>query len=202
LALGVSGATAYLTTIRQTDDLRVVVGNGEPAVFLDDPSGNLTVDLPPQGLTFINAGNRQAAILDINLRIRDQSGAVAPLIYYAVDPFVIGPGQIIMKQILPGVVGHWNLENGRLQTTGRDFKVGDVVSACLIFTVATPDAIVTSVPLHIFNDELFKALEWKPPPAEVKPIMPPSELFKHEGTIFGINWLERSYGPSSNVCSP
>lgn len=164
LALVLSAATAYYTTIRQADDLRVV-SSLEPVVIVDD-KGKLGVS-GQQGITFINSGNRDAAVTGVTLVVFKLMGPpstnsqcnegrqVASLIY-EVEPFIISPGEIVVKKfdrtLFPQLWMTDNIDSNLKHFVLGDslFGKGEVVFTCLRLTVTTPDMITDHalVPKH------------------------------------------------------
>jgi len=164
LALVVSAATAYYTTIRQADDLRVV-SSLEPVVIIDD-RGKLGVS-GQQEITFINSGNRDAAVTGVTLVVFKLMGPpsansqcnegkqVASLVY-EVEPFIIVPGGIMVKKfdrtLFPQLWMTDNIDSNLKHFVLGDslFGKGEVVFTCLRLTVTTPDIMTDHalVPKH------------------------------------------------------
>jgi hypothetical protein len=164
LALVVSAATAYFTTIRQADDLRVI-SSLEPVVILDDKA-RLGVS-GQQQITFINSGNRDAAVTGVTLVVfklmgspsansQCNEGREVANLAYQVDAFITRPGEILVKKfdrtLFPEL---WMTDN--VDSNLKKFVLGDsifgkddVVFTCLRLTVTTPDMVTDHalVPKH------------------------------------------------------
>ena len=63
LALAISATTAYFNLLRDRDDVRVAFGFG-PTIFYNKTAEKLHL-ADPTTLTFINSGNRAAAIANV-----------------------------------------------------------------------------------------------------------------------------------------
>ena len=66
LAFLLSVTTTYITVIKQTDDVRAIIGDG-PYIFVDG-EGRTGV-IGRQQMTVVNAGNRSAAVIGVSLVI-------------------------------------------------------------------------------------------------------------------------------------
>jgi hypothetical protein len=194
LALCVSGGTAYFNVVRQRDDLRVVISSYPVVLFVSKQL--FLFDLPLK-LAFINSGNRTAAIMSINWAFDKQESAGTCVngrsVDYEVAPFVIKPGEIVLKELKianshnwkRAKEGYWSLSESTL-TVGT----GDLVKECMQFGIATPDSVswevqtplysgkVLSIPTEMEKDQwlaVFQGHIYK------KPVV----LLQTSGTIFG-----------------
>ena len=137
----------------------------EPIIIIDE-KGKLGVS-GQQELTFINSGNRDAAITGITLVIFKLTGPpsanthcnegkqIANLIYQ-VEPFIAKPGEIVVKTfdktLFPQL---WMTDNNdsnlkHFLLGEALFGKGDVAFTCLRLTVTTPDLVTdqASVPKY------------------------------------------------------
>jgi hypothetical protein len=121
-ALGVAGTTAYFTTLRVVDDVRVITG-GAP-ILLSKENNKVSVWRRNQ-FTFINAGTRSVAVNSIYLYLAQRAKEAnfdkancatdASVAFYDMEPFVIKAGDIIAKRIFLSL-----LEDGK-QTSPEDY---------------------------------------------------------------------------------
>ena len=161
LALGVSAGAAYFNIIRQTDDIRIAT-LPSPFVVLDD-QGKIGVS-GQQQITFINSGNRDAAITDLSLvlvRLKDappddtqcdeaKGSAVASLLY-DFEPFITRPGDIVVKTftrtLYPDLWKTSSTDNNlKFFDLGSSmFGAKEIVFTCLRLSVTTPDKFIADV---------------------------------------------------------
>lgn len=102
LALLISGASFYLNSVRQVDDLKVTIDSETflTATF-DGPSTGFELISPTQKITFINSGNRQATVSEVRLAftldgdcVRADSGSISSF-SYKFSNLVVKPGEMI-----------------------------------------------------------------------------------------------------------
>jgi hypothetical protein len=151
VALTVSAGSAYFNVLLQRDDIRVVVGRS-PFVEVGN-EGQLTL-AGDQDLTFINSGNRQAAITNFGVFsffVKDQASDDAscfrplqfPLVLpYEVKPLVLKPGEVMLfKAELKNPGNPWKkAKDGGLTIDKKGLlKSGEIYVVCLGLTLITPD---------------------------------------------------------------
>jgi hypothetical protein len=163
VGLVISGGTAFLTIVRQVDDVRVLIGD-PPVVYISN-SGKTLESNGEQELTFMNAGNRNAAISNIKGLVipLDNSEGELPKckkeealpISFKPDSFVIKPGEVIVSKVVLQE-GFWKKKKTGdeyvADNTFFNFKRGAVFMACLSVSVATPDAF--------YRDKLIPAFKY------------------------------------------
>jgi hypothetical protein len=155
VALGVSVSTAYFNVFLQKDDLRVVIGRPPWVQMTRDKEPEIEV-IGEQELTFINLGNRTAAVTFIGASIVPMRAAKSPdacerndnvlLVYtlgFDTEPFVIKAGEIVHVQATPQSIDRrkkgQNLDIPRKTYEPKD---GEVLLACLRLRIITPDSYV------------------------------------------------------------
>jgi hypothetical protein len=140
LALVISGLNAYFNIIRQKDELRVA---NDGRLFASTNAEGVLQIIGRHSLTFINSGNRAAAVTGIKLLVSELDNfddkeapncLVGQGVYldYEIEPFAIKPGEITVKSLDVK-------ENAATFKTifGRERKY--LLMACLEFSVASPD---------------------------------------------------------------
>ena len=169
-ALLISAATLYLTVVRTKDDLRVVV-EGSPEFLLDydHPKFDIITNLT---MTFINVGNRPAAILGVTLFLDqspkaelhqescEQEIGTATTRPYDLKAVIVKAGEII------SVPARLRDQHSGAKDAERTIRLEDWsakknqinVLGCLRFTVSTPDNVSEDrdVPIFYTNAELFQ----------------------------------------------
>jgi hypothetical protein len=149
LSLGISALTAYHTIFFQRDDVRVEVG--ESLRMLRDKN-QFTLQ-ETQEFTFINSGNRQAAVTGIYgmlVLVTNRGNADAqcnqklPLhksIYLEASPLVLKPGEIQVLQVKVAAEYPWKKESGMLRFREEGAVEGAAnYVVCLALYVTTPDS--------------------------------------------------------------
>jgi hypothetical protein len=152
-ALAVSAGSAYLNLLVQKDDLRVVIGRS-PSVGRTDQN-ELTV-YGEQELTFINSGNRAAAVTTVSAAGKrytepkagvDQcsGGTVLEdllILPFIIEPFVLKPGEIlaIKAKVDTALISSKGKFGVAFAKMFFHPKVGDKALACLSLNVVTPDS--------------------------------------------------------------
>ena len=202
IALVVSLITAYLNTIRQIDDVRLVLGE---LPFIWQKKKHVVIT-GHQELTLINSGNRSAAITRAALLVvRPLTGARATdcdfdtvrvvfSIDYDFDPLVLKAGEIVVRRaLLPrdkGAGVFRELKQGGAQdfrsvTGGDAIAIDEIVRVCLLFSVATPDGL-TSLILKTLHDVQMMADPTDRYPYSNQVLVPGRAvvLLKRSGTIF------------------
>jgi hypothetical protein len=176
LALSLSAVTAYFTLIRQSDDIRVVVGE-RPLLYVDlveKDRPRLGIQQLQQHLTIINSGNRTAAITSIALVVgRSFKGGEAQCQYeskpskpfsleYAFGGVVIKPGEIVsisLEHLDRGVDYALQRDNKGNTAVIHDAFLrvsrNTYVVACLWFLVITPDNVSQNARIPIYATELL-----------------------------------------------
>jgi hypothetical protein len=154
-ALGISAGNAFFGVIVQQDDLRVVIGE-YPSIWFEEGEARMS---GTQELTFINSGNRAAAITMVSgivSRLPDAESKnpecykhgelerepLQTLVSFDTNPFVLKPSEInvmnaSLKENIP-----WKRrkdETFYIPKTLYQPKRGDVFLVCLNFTIVTPD---------------------------------------------------------------
>jgi hypothetical protein len=150
IALAISAGTAYFNILRQSDDLRVVLGGHAPGLSIDWVKG----EVRPSGettLTFINSGNRAAVVTDIQLQVAEWSRddlATCTIerreshlnVKYQAGAIVVKAGEILVVKTALSDKRAYRQEQAILRLdpkkAGGDFVI---LSLCMIFDVVTPD---------------------------------------------------------------
>lgn len=199
LALTVSLGSTYFTIFRETDDLRVII-NVLPMLSEKD---NRTTLYDDQDLTFINSGNRAAAVTRVALFVskplsqEDQNACTSIqmhtvfVVEYAFEPFVLRPGEIMVRKLtLPRPDGKYMHEvksagRGKAVAGGEPITAGEIVRACVRFTIATPDNFADEVWRLLFVEKLVKwGADFIPDTIPAYERSKPVILLKKSGTVF------------------
>jgi hypothetical protein len=160
-ALAIASATAYFTTLIASDDIRVVIGRAP--MFVLTRKGDIDVSGISE-LTFINSGNRQAAIIELSALITKLENFASKVpscrtlkttqIHFTESAFVMKPGEILVKKPEMFLLGN---ANGNA-TIPKGFFSGiftvnanDVFLACLSLTVITPDSYSKAVDQPVYK---------------------------------------------------
>lgn len=142
----------YFNTLFQKDDIRVVIGSS-PSVGRTEKD-ELTI-YGEQELTFVNSGNRAAAITNVSAVGKRIDPAIVAneccaldedtvmVFAFDVKPFVLKPGEI--QTVRTQVTSEFSSKTDsfgvmRLDKSIFEAKSGDVVLACLNLNVVTPDS--------------------------------------------------------------
>jgi hypothetical protein len=171
LALLISACTFYFNIIREKDDLRVVI-EAAPDFEIDYEKLAFGIQVPTY-LTFINSGNRPAAVLDVKLFL-DQSPKAelhqescetekgsATILASSFKPTIIKPSEITSVEV---TFGH--------RRENPDDPIADPIPIeiesakkkqinaliCLRYTISTPDLVAEDrdAPLYHSNIELYR----------------------------------------------
>jgi hypothetical protein len=195
LALLISGGSAYFNVVLQKDDIRVVIGS--TPFFSLRPNGDIAT-VGEQELTFINSGNRAAAITSITALVTRFSvpedllmTCDGPDVYrmrFEVEAFVIKPGEILVKKIPVSRDLGWNEEKGGVLVLPKkmyEAKHGDKYLACLAMNITTPDSFSKEVSPRAFEYvlkrlPLFSEEEKRPLFEHDKPVV----MLQRSGSIF------------------
>jgi hypothetical protein len=154
----IAGGVAYFTIVRQVDDVRVVIGD-PPQVYVTrkvlEASGE-------QELTFMNAGNRNAAVSSIKAMATKMEKGQTELpkceteetfpIFFKTDSFGIKPGEVIVVKL--GLYeGYWKKKDEGFvgDNTFFHFTDGDMFLACLSVSIATPDSFYRNKVIPAFK---------------------------------------------------
>jgi len=189
LALSVSVISAYFNFFREIDDVRLILGDQRPLSILSVKGANLRVGAT-YNLLLMNAGNRTAAITDLDFVIHQprkhssNSCDSSYALFFSFDPIIIKPGEMITKTV--------DLKKLPMDKSTSDFlevPVGDpqddvyFFTGCLRFTIATPsilkDKIIIPVAKFMYDKSsvaLFPSSQFG------VPIYKPNEaitLYKH-----------------------
>lgn len=162
LSLFISLATAYFNTFLQEDDLRVFIG--PPPGVSRNKVGEIALH-GAQEFTFINSGNRSAAITLVagNARVLrtdnndedrrcafGEEGANSVAIAFDAKPFVIKPGEIRHISTLPeAMILFWNAERDhsiptvRLNRGIHQSKGSQSYLVCVMLSFVIPDGYAT-----------------------------------------------------------
>jgi hypothetical protein len=166
VALLISATTLYFSVVRTKDDLRVVV-EGTPSFLLDydHPRFDVITNLT---MTFINVGNRPAAILGVTLYL-DQSpaaelhqenceheGGTATTRPYNLNAVIVKAGEIVsVSTKLHDQHSGAKEEERKIRTEEWSVKKNQInVLGCLRFTVSTPDDVSTAHDVSIFYSQI------------------------------------------------
>jgi hypothetical protein len=140
LALLISGLNAYYNIIRQKDELRVA---NDGRLFASTNADGVLEITGRHSLTFINSGNRAAAVTSIKLLVSELDNfddKEAPnclagrgvYLDYEIEPFAVKPGEIFVKSLdVKGEAATFKIIFG----TERKY----LLMTCLEFSVASPD---------------------------------------------------------------
>jgi hypothetical protein len=198
LALVISASSAYYNILRQQDDLRVVIGEA-PGIFYDTNARNIAI-IGGQGLTFINSGNRAAAIMNVSLVIatplKDENSPKCSTtstyeLRYLFEPFVMKPGELTVKSLQDMPIGSIRPSDPRVRLLPHelfDIKLHDHIIICLFFEVETPSSFNAKVEVILYDtnflsEKEFDETQW---PVPVKDGTPPAILIQKTGSIFGL----------------
>jgi hypothetical protein len=178
LALTISASSLYLTLVRKSDDLRVVVSHRHPmSIWLGTPGSQIELREPDQTLIFINSGNRAAAINEIKLLLWFQSANSPPstcskpsswslTLSYDFAPLVIKPGEITSLSVNKFKATKFSMATDKkdrkleYEVSDGDLKAfsvvpepttGDLLVACQSFQVILPDSESQSANLPLGN---------------------------------------------------
>lgn len=168
LALGVSTGSAVFNYFLQKDDLRVVL-DSLPEMYNAGPdivSGSGIAVRANQQITFINSGNRSAAITRIQLlavqpekgaeKTEDCSGGMTIATAYDLDPFVIKPGEILLKtlrlkkNIWPEYNGYILNYMSHLNRERDHF----LVTLCMGFSIISPDNYMEEIKRPLYSKDM------------------------------------------------
>jgi hypothetical protein len=181
LALTISASSLYLTLVRKSDDIRVVVGHPEP-MSIGGAGSQINLRGSDQTLIFINSGNRAAVINEVTLLLWFQSEKTGPptcskpaswpiALSYDFAPLVIKPGEItsisINKFKTTKSIEETSKKDRKLEYEVSDgalkaFTVvpepafGDLVVACQSFQVILPDSESHSANLLLGGARVLK----------------------------------------------
>jgi hypothetical protein len=194
----IAAGVFYFTVIRQVDDVRVVIGD-PPVVYISE-SGKTLESNGEQELTFMNAGNRHAAISNIK-------GMVIPIekgesslpkcqiedtlsISFKPESFVMKPGEVIVSKLLLQE-GFWKRkkkEGGYIaDNTFFSFENASSFLVCLVVSVTTPDAFDRDMLKPAFKYTLFNVRKTTGETKIFEPLFEqnrPITLLKKASTIF------------------
>jgi hypothetical protein len=165
LAFLLSVTTTYITVIRQTDDVRAVIGDA-PYIFVDDEGR--TAVLGGQQMTIANAGNRSAAVIGVRLVLVKReseeplkshsecaTGNMLTMVYKIEKDVVTKPGEITERTLTSVDVeldDHWEQHDSDAAWTysASHFKAGDTALVCLQVSVVTPSdyLVVVNIPKY------------------------------------------------------
>jgi hypothetical protein len=202
LALTVSIGTAYWTIIRQLDDMRLVI-DGSTAITLDQntaavspfstnvghfaDTGSLRI-VTNAVFTFVNLGNRPAAVTSILLWInqppdeekREPCEDTGPFIWVRldIDPFVVKPGEISTQPFtFPKKSSEYFARLSRANLDKEHF----LVEFCGTFNVVTPADEKVSVTKQIMSTHTGR----NPAYTDTRvPLAKQTTLFRKSGTVF------------------
>lgn len=155
LSLVVSLASVFFGFLLQRDNLSLVMGNLPAAIRRADGAVSLHFSYGDPEITFINSGNRAAAIayFEVTAKILDLSKseptACSPqgigdqyALPIALPNLIVKPGEILSAQLqVPKKDENNSIDIPKEKFTARP---GDEVMICLHFDVITPDSIARS----------------------------------------------------------
>jgi len=172
LAFLISAASAYTTLIKKTDDIRFELD------ALPGPTKNpkqAVISLAGgRNLTIVNSGTRTAAITKVSL-YADQPpwpgvrprpcGQLVPTEYeYDLEPFIIGPGEIVVKRLMfkqPSGDDKLSPDGGLLIVPSHvQPSEGFQIAACLFIRLVTPESSALEAKKPLFSYQFTK----RPPP--------------------------------------
>lgn len=163
-AFMLSAVSFYFTTLRVTDDVRVIVGD-TPMALPDFEKGQFEVNETAGGeaigkFIFINSGTRSAVISGVTLHVAQPGSAKMPVDgcdmsdvavkNFDMEPFVLKPGDIIVK-------------NTRLaRDAATPIKFSEVneksekvqVKVCVEVAFTTPNVEYSTKTVSEYEDEL------------------------------------------------
>jgi hypothetical protein len=183
-ALLISLATAYFNFFHLVDDVSVGIARVHHAA-IDRSTGKLRIS-GTTDLTFINSGNRPAAVSWVSFIASPDDPArrtcwlendSARYFSFQSSPFVVAPGQIIVKTYdradYEESRGWEPMEGGTYLSATEDnaFTDGQTAALCLSITVTTPDAQGESILVPVYKYTLRMAREPSEPPQAI-PIDP------------------------------
>jgi hypothetical protein len=167
-ALIISAGSAYVTTFRQVDDLRVLIGH--PPIPAIEKTGDLLI-IGSLNLTFINSGNRSVAISGVQglvtrlsvahststeCRTKDTYG-----VPFKIDTFILKAGEIVERNVDIDAWFVWEKRPDVFGMTARaisksrfEAKPNDVFLTCLALKIVTPDSYSSEISKPAFRYEL------------------------------------------------
>ncbi|MEH2486266.1 hypothetical protein [Bradyrhizobium sp. AZCC 2230] len=161
ISLAVSLVTFYINALLQVDDVRVMIG--DPPYVSTDTNGDTLIE-GGQQFSFINSGNRSAAVTTVSGLSRRLNPAAnktcaSPLqfqefpIILDAQPFVLKPSEIVVTT--PTMASKKDRRGApfRIPKSVFSAKVGDQVLICLNVNVVTPDntSSAQQIPLYILT---------------------------------------------------
>lgn len=210
LALALSGGTAYLSLLRQEDDLRMALSSLSEA-YIYFPRTHTSIRGTVY-ITIINSGNRAASVNSIGLRV-SQPGDIAwesafgrfassidcksnYELEYDAPPFVVAPGEIVVKLIefRPDRFLALSLSNGVMEIPlsaankqRATFGGRPHVNLCMVLSVVTPDSAQSEIEIPLSSTELEAEEGYSPTDAIVVPMIQlnrPYPLVQELGSMF------------------
>jgi hypothetical protein len=178
-ALLLSFSTAYFNFFRISDDLSVAIGRVH-GVSIDENTNKLRI-AGNTDLTFINSGNRAAAVSRVTYIISRDAPALrtcsmdfnSRYFFFQSSPFVVGPGQLVVqtfdKRDTEGSLG-WEpmIESTDAEIADtEELKLGESVAICLRIAVTTPDAEGYRVVIPIHKQVLYRTRRQDEPPRAI-----------------------------------
>jgi hypothetical protein len=157
-ALCVSITVAYLT-LRQTDDVRLILGHIGNSIGTRVTAKGTVAVWANHDATFINSGNRAAAVTFVRLKIF--GGWTGPptdcnvdmfVLEYDFEPFVIRPGEIILRKLqLNAKQLHGEVKDGMVYMQFAEIE-GESANFifCISVNVLTPDNLTEEITTRLF----------------------------------------------------
>jgi len=157
IALGLSLYNFY-EAHHFVDDLRFTIGN-DFSIPNPDYDNQEFILYGPKRLTFINSGNRSAAVLDVRFVFFQTTAKEADecpkegldILPAGIEPFVIKPNEVIVKSI------HHDEKATRNKEGNVVFKMKDNVYrivSCFEFDIVTPDNVSSTATIPVISSEL------------------------------------------------
>jgi|SRR6266853_6181578 hypothetical protein len=184
-AFGISAIGLYVNLLRQKDDVRVVIDDIPEVNYLPEEGRDLPWIVIPGGplqFTFINAGNRTAAVRSASIVIAQSGSARTPRLKkcsgegvddvdgvdWDVHPFVLKPSDVVVVDLKFKDKTFHGMERNRDHDTylirmvdTQKLRSRYMFAVCLQFTVVTPDNNSETTELPILAIEFTGGRDWE-----------------------------------------
>jgi hypothetical protein len=190
LAIVISITTAYLTTLRTLDELKVVVDR-RPVLFLwSDGKSMMTYGV--LSVLFINSGNRPISVLSVSLcygeakEVRGRTTCNGVLIDTNFDGVVIDEKKVLLKEIsLRLRVLFFEGDNLSKEDSAFTFNAAKalergVISMCAVFRVATPSNEATEITVELERRRVSAVGPHESLLSTTQPVL----IWRESGTVF------------------
>lgn len=187
LSFSLAAASLYITALRRTDDLRLIIHQSPGAVYT---SKGLEI-FGEHHLFFVNAGHRPAAILQLNFYLLQESGDScaraergAP-IGTNFEPFVVKENEVAARKLETKYESSTRdlvIPLSKKNSTNKTIEV----QLCYRFVIGAPSNSFAVKDIQAFyfpmerNDDSLGYVDFHP----VGKVIPPIQLYYHRGTIF------------------